>query len=328
MKTCSIIIATCLAAGGAAAQPSSPDHDQVLTRISRETGVPVQTLRKQEAETGLGYGNLEKANLLAKASGHSVQQVVSRFKAGEGWGEIAHDAGLDLGKIVSEANRSDNAAQHGRDEEARDEQDRDDRGHREDARDERARDEQHRDERAHDEKGHAQNVAAAQGHHRVLTRISNQTGVPVHRLGRQEAKTGLGFGALEKANFLAKATGHSFRRAVSRFRSGEGWGKIAHDAGLNLGKLVSRARRSDKAAQNGHNTHPQSAHGKSAVAHGKSAVAQGKSTVAHGSNSLQRASAVSHGSGHMGAMNGFGHSGFAPVGGGAVHGMGQGHGGR
>jgi len=129
MKTCSIIIATCLAAGGAAAQPSSPDHDQVLTRISRETGVPVQTLRKQEAETGLGYGNLEKANLLAKASGHSVQQVVSRFKAGEGWGEIAHDAGLDLGKIVSEANRSDNAAQHGRDEEARDEQDRDDRGH-------------------------------------------------------------------------------------------------------------------------------------------------------------------------------------------------------
>jgi hypothetical protein len=329
MKTCSIVIAACLAAGGgAAAQASSPGQDQVLTRISRETGVPVHTLRKQEAETGLGYGNLEKANLLATASGHSFRQVVSRFKAGEGWGEIAHDAGLNLGKVVSEAHRSDNAAQHGRDEEARDEQDRDEHGRDEQVRDVRDRDENGRDERAHDEKGHAQNVAAAQGHHRVLTKISNQTGVPVHRLRRQEAKTGLGFGGLEKANLLAKATGRSFRRVVSRFRSGEGWGKIAHDSGLNLGKLVSRAHRSDKAAQNAHKTHPQNAHGKSAVAHGKTAVAHGKSAVAHGNNSLQRASAVSRGSGHMGTMNGFGHSGFAPVRGGAVHGMGHGHGGR
>ena len=109
MKTCSIIIAACLAAGGAAlAQTSSPGQDQVLTRISNETGVSVHTLRKQEAETGLGFGNLEKANLLAKASGHSFREVVSRFKGGEGWGEIAHDAGLNLGKIVSEAHRSDN----------------------------------------------------------------------------------------------------------------------------------------------------------------------------------------------------------------------------
>jgi len=261
MKTCTIVIAACLAAGGAAAaQTSSPGQDQVLTRISRETGVSVHTLRKQEARTGLGYGNLEKANLLAKASGHSFRQVVSRFKAGEGLGEIAHDSGLSLGKIVSEAHRSDNAAQHAR------------------------------DERARDEKGHAQNVAAAQGHHRVLTKISNQTGVPVRALRKQEARTGLGFGALEKANLLAKDTGRSFRR------------------------VVSEAHRSDNAAQNAHKTHPENAHG--------------KSVVAHGNDSLQRASAVSHGSGHMGTMNGFGHSGFAPVSGGAVHGMGHGPGGR
>ena len=407
MKTCSIIIAVCLAAGGAAvAQTSSPSQDQALTRISNQTGVSVDTLRKQEAETGLGFGDLEKANLLAKASGHSFREVVSRFKGGEGWGEIAHDAGLSVGKLVSEAHRSDNAAQHGRAEEARDEQDRDaqgrdeqvggegdrdDRGHGEEARDERDQDEQGRDEqvgderdrdeardegaggerdrgeRAHDENGHAQNVAASQGHHRVLTKISNQTGVPAHRLARQKAKTGLGFGALEKANLLAKATGHSFRQVVSRFRSGEGFGKIAHDAGLSLGKLVSRAHQSDKAAQNAHKTHPQSVHGQSAVAHGKrsavargnnklqraSAVAHGKSAVAHdnsslqrasavahGNNSLQRASAVAHGNnslgratavslgrGQMGTMNGFGRSGFTPARGGAGHGMGHGHGG-
>jgi hypothetical protein len=180
----------------------------------------------------------------------------------------------------------------------------------------------------------------------VLTKISNQTGVPAHRLARQKAKTGLGFGALEKANLLAKATGRSFRQVVSRFKSGEGWGKIAHDAGLNLGKLTSRAHRSDKAAQNAHKTRPQNARGKSAVAHRNSAVAHGKgslrrastvahgkgslqraSAVAHGNNSLQRASAFSQGRGQMSTMNGFGRNGFTPARSGAAHGMGHGHGG-
>ena len=354
MKTRIIIIAACLAAGGAGAtQTSSPGQDQVLTRISNQTGVPVDTLRQQEAKTGLGFGDLEKANLLAKASGHSFQQVVSRFKAGEGWGEIAHDAGLNLGKIESEAHRSDNAAQRGHDAEAREDGDRDDRGDRDEARDDRDRDargdgEKAREDGDRDGRGHD---AAAQGHHRVLTRISNQTGVPVHTLRKQEAKTGLGFGGLEKANLLAKATGRSFQRVVSRFRSGEGWGKIAHDAGLKQGKLVSRAHRSDNAAQNARIAHPQSAHGKSLVAQGRSAVAHGNNAVAHGNNSFQSASAVSHGrgtigtmngsmglknmgmvSGNIGSMNGIGHSsGSATMrggGGGAVHGMGHGHGGR
>jgi len=358
MKACSIVIAAYLAAGGvAAAQTSSAGRDQVLTRISTQTGVPVDTLRRQAAETGLSFGDLEKANLLADASGHSFRQVVSRFKAGEGWGEIAHDAGLNLGELVSDAHRSENATQHGRDEEARGDQDRDEHGRDEQARGDQDRDEQvrgepervdrgdgeeardgkngdegRRDERAHGEKGHAQNAAAAPGHRRVLTRISNQTGVPARKLARQKAKTGLGFGALEKANLLAQATGRSFRRVVSRFRSGEGFGKIAHNGGLNMGKLVSRAHRSDKAAQNAHKTHPENAHGKSTVVHGRSAVARGDnrlqraSAVAHGNNGLNRASAVSRGGLHMGTMNGFGHSGVGSVRGSAAHGMG-GHGG-
>src|SRR5690242_21804608 len=102
MKTLGVIIAISLAAFGATASPATAnDHEQVLTRISDETGVPVHRLREQKTETGLSFSNLEKANLLAQASGHSFRQVVSRFKAGEGWGQIAHDAGLNLGKIVS-----------------------------------------------------------------------------------------------------------------------------------------------------------------------------------------------------------------------------------
>jgi hypothetical protein len=79
---------------------------QMLSRISGETGVPVNTLLSQKSATGLGYGDLETANLLAKASGQSFDSIVAKFKAGEGFGKIAHDMGLNLGKIVSAAHRS------------------------------------------------------------------------------------------------------------------------------------------------------------------------------------------------------------------------------
>jgi hypothetical protein len=77
-----------------------------LTRISSETGVPVNTLQAEKSATGLGYGDLETANLLAKASGQTFDNIVAKFKAGEGWGKIAHDMRLNLGKIVSDAHRS------------------------------------------------------------------------------------------------------------------------------------------------------------------------------------------------------------------------------
>ena len=77
-----------------------------LNRISRETGVPVATLQTEKSSTELGYGELEIANLLAKASGQRFDSIVAKFKAGEGWGKIAHDMGLNLGKIVSDAHRS------------------------------------------------------------------------------------------------------------------------------------------------------------------------------------------------------------------------------
>src|SRR5438477_2202084 len=86
------------------ADPSGSAH--VLTRISSESGVPVDTLQEHKSATGLGYGDLEAANLLTKASGQSFDAVVAKFKAGEGWGKIAHDMGLNLGKIVSDAHRS------------------------------------------------------------------------------------------------------------------------------------------------------------------------------------------------------------------------------
>jgi hypothetical protein len=107
-----------------------------------------------------------------------------------------------------------------------------------------------------------------------LDRISTATGVPVETLQAERASTGLGWGGLEKAHLLANATGQSFDDIVALHQSGQGWGKIAHDNGLNLGRLVSNANRSSQAASHARNT--QTVHGKSSSVHGRSATNIGR----------------------------------------------------
>src|SRR5438552_8885312 len=151
-----------------------------------------------------------------------------------------------------------------------------------------------------------------------LERMSAETGVPIETLQAERASTGLGWGGLEKAHLLANASGQSFDSIVAAHKAGEGWGKIAHDNGLNLGKVVSGARRSSHAAMHAQNT--QTVHGKSTTAHGKSTAVHGKSAtnigkghasrmtatrgVGHGS-SLRFSHMGSHGGGH--GMGGMGH---------------------
>jgi hypothetical protein len=133
-----------------------------------------------------------------------------------------------------------------------------------------------------------------------LERISAETGVPIETLQAERASTGLGWGGLEKAHLLANASGQSFDTIVGKFRGGEGWGKIAHDYGLNLGKVVSGARRSAHATGQGTNTHAKTAHGKSSV-HGKSATAGGRGHA----GSMRTFSRGGRGAGH--GMGGMGH---------------------
>lgn len=83
-----------------------------LDRISAETGVPVPTLEAERASSGLGWGSLENAHLLANATGRSFNAIVAQHQAGQGWGKIAHDNGLNLGTLVSNAHRSSQAATH------------------------------------------------------------------------------------------------------------------------------------------------------------------------------------------------------------------------
>ena len=147
-----------------------------------------------------------------------------------------------------------------------------------------------------------------------LDRISAETGVPVATLQAERASTGLGWGGLEKAHLLANSSGRSFDDIVALHKSGEGWGKIAHDNGLNLGKVVSNARHSGKAVSHSQNVHSQKIHGKSAgnISNGHSSKVNTMRGVNHGS-SFRSANTGSHGmhgmSGMSHGMGGMGHGG-------------------
>ena len=136
-----------------------------------------------------------------------------------------------------------------------------------------------------------------------MTRISSQTGVPVATLQSERATTGLGWGELEKAHLLANASGKSFDSIVAMHKAGEGWGKIAHQNGLNLGRIVSSAHRSDRAAAHAQNVHVRSTvHGKSATGFGK-----GRMSTARGidrSPSVRSSAGAAHGMGSMGRGHG------------------------
>src|SRR5436309_11723384 len=107
MKGLSVIIAAFLLLFGAATSRA-----QNLDRISAATGVPVGTLQAERASTGLGWGSLENAHLLANATGQSFNDIVALHQGGQGWGKIAHDNGLNLGGLVSDAHRSSQATMH------------------------------------------------------------------------------------------------------------------------------------------------------------------------------------------------------------------------
>ena len=57
-------------------------------------------------------GRIREGTLLANSSGKSFDQIVGLRKGGQGWGNIARDNGLNLGKVVSDARQSSKATMH------------------------------------------------------------------------------------------------------------------------------------------------------------------------------------------------------------------------
>jgi len=135
-----------------------------------------------------------------------------------------------------------------------------------------------------------------------VDRISAATGVPVATLQTERASTGLGWGSLEKAHLLANASGQSFDNVVAAHQSGQGWGKIARNNGLNLGTLVSNAHRSSNATMHAKNT--QTMHGKSGTHVSNGHGARAKTNTTRGGGHRSSGFSRSHGMHSMGHMSG------------------------
>ena len=89
-----------------------PDGDRVIVgHISRKLGLPVEALRRQHAQTGLGWGEILIAHRLGSETGLTFEQVVAEFRGGRTWGDIARDHNADLGRLVSDVQQSQEAVE-------------------------------------------------------------------------------------------------------------------------------------------------------------------------------------------------------------------------
>ncbi len=97
----SLILAGLLACG---ATPASAADDQKLVQaVSRDTGVPVQTLQQRKTDTGLSWDDVRTAHLLAEAMHRDFAEVAAKLKSGTPWHEIARERGvskIDLDRIA------------------------------------------------------------------------------------------------------------------------------------------------------------------------------------------------------------------------------------
>ncbi len=88
-------------------------NQKTFETLSKQLGVPVDVLTKQQQSTKFGFGQLFIANALAnsiKASDATTkvtfESLAAEFQAGKGWGQIAKENNLKLGSVVSQIKRS------------------------------------------------------------------------------------------------------------------------------------------------------------------------------------------------------------------------------
>ena len=93
-------------------------HDAVFASLSKQLNVPVATLQDQQQSTNFGFGQLFIANSLAASTGKSFDAISQEFKSGKGWGEIANENNLKLGKVISDLKRANRQVERDRTEQA------------------------------------------------------------------------------------------------------------------------------------------------------------------------------------------------------------------
>ncbi len=106
-----LVVGLCSGGVGAASAQERSDAvwSRVQERIAAVLGLTAQQVQSYQQQ--LGLGSLIFAARLADQSGQSLDTIVERRSAGEGWGEIAHSLGLsasrrnaNLGQIMRQPN--------------------------------------------------------------------------------------------------------------------------------------------------------------------------------------------------------------------------------
>ena len=67
--------------------------------VTWQTGVPVETLKKQRAATGLSFGELLVANSLASGSGKSFNEIVRMKAKAQTWSQLAQQLNINIDSI-------------------------------------------------------------------------------------------------------------------------------------------------------------------------------------------------------------------------------------
>ncbi len=84
----------------------SSGNQVVLESLSKQLNVPLATLQAEQQSTKFGFGQLFIANSLAQATGKTFEQVAQEFNSGKGWGQIANENNVKLGRVVSNLKRA------------------------------------------------------------------------------------------------------------------------------------------------------------------------------------------------------------------------------
>jgi len=86
--------------GGGPARAAESQEEITLQRVSRDTGVGVETLREERGRTGFTLGDLRTAHLMAARTGRSFEEVVAERQAGKPWQQMARESGLSLRQVL------------------------------------------------------------------------------------------------------------------------------------------------------------------------------------------------------------------------------------
>lgn len=79
-------------------------ESKILEKYAERFAVDTETLADLRAER-MGYGEISHALVLSEMADRSLEEIVAMRDGGKGWGQIAEDLGVRLGKVRRETKR-------------------------------------------------------------------------------------------------------------------------------------------------------------------------------------------------------------------------------